>query len=80
MCRNMANDGSCSKGDICHYAHSADELRFPSPVQAAGGKRKANIKTVLCQNYQTFRECQYGDSCTFAHGEDELQINKRQRL
>lgn len=94
MCKNMLEQGVCSHGSQCNFAHSTSELRAKKPgpgmMMMGGGvggpmggpfKRKRDlIKTVMCTNYSTFGECQYGESCTFAHGPEELAMNKKQRL
>ena len=94
MCKNMLEQGHCSRGDSCNFAHSSAELRAKKPgmsddygnntygsAVASGMKRKHdNVKTVLCTNFSNYGECQFGDSCTFAHGPGELAMNKKQRI
>ena len=92
MCKNMTEQGYCSHGESCVFAHSSSELRAKKPtfkndagwdMGGAGvfNKRKRdNNKTVLCQNYTTYGECQYGEKCNFAHGPEELAMHKKQRF
>ena len=88
MCKSILEQGNCSRGDGCHFAHSSVELRAKKPglmpqgmsggsmgLQSLPFKRKReNFKASPCQTFTAFGECQYGDSCVFAHGPDELAM------
>ncbi|CAE7756810.1 ZFP36 [Symbiodinium pilosum] len=60
-------EGSCSKGSSCNYAHGQDELRESG--QAPG------FKTVRCKYYDQ-GTCKKGDDCSYAHGDGDLTRDK----
>eukprot|EP00931_Biecheleriopsis_adriatica_P102565 TRINITY_DN77515_c0_g1_i1.p1 TRINITY_DN77515_c0_g1~~TRINITY_DN77515_c0_g1_i1.p1 ORF type:complete len:655 (-),score=122.30 TRINITY_DN77515_c0_g1_i1:156-2084(-) len=76
--------GNCTKGEWCTFAHGRDELGSQtntagmSPATASSGKRQVqphNFKRHLCTYFQQGR-CDKGERCTFAHGPEELEGNQ----
>lgn len=59
MCRSFEETGQCKYGDLCHFAHSADELR---PV-----KRHPRYKSEVCKTFWEKGSCPYGKRCCFIH-------------
>lgn len=72
LCR-YHQEGRCSKGGACTYAHGERELRRVSPHFAS--REPANYKTVLCEFFQ-HGSCRYGPQCTFAHGTSDLRTSQ----
>jgi len=61
MCPHLQN-GVCTRGPSCSYAHTQSELRDPPNLK----------KTRLCQQFLSGK-CTRGNLCSFAHGEEELR-------
>lgn len=61
LCYFFMQNGYCTKGDECRYAHGTEELRT-----------NPNAKTRICQHW-LHGNCQYGDYCYHAHGEHEMK-------
>eukprot|EP00668_Euglena_longa_P014174 GGOE01018150.1.p1 GENE.GGOE01018150.1~~GGOE01018150.1.p1 ORF type:complete len:716 (-),score=151.85 GGOE01018150.1:362-2275(-) len=73
LCRDFQN-GKCSRGNSCQYAHGERDLR--GRERPAGTNSK--YKTELCRDYTAGR-CMRGDDCQFAHGEDDIRGGGRDR-
>ena len=84
LCKHFGQNGTCSYGDKCQFAHGFQELKnsnVPTGVQniiADPSKQKsvpnpANFKIIKCKNWETSGSCKYGSVCTFAHGDSELR-------
>lgn len=61
LCQFYMQDGYCTKGAECRFAHGTEELRT-----------NPNEKTRICQHWLK-GNCRFGDSCYHAHGEHELK-------
>lgn len=86
LCHHWQQQGSCSRGESCGFAHGEHEIGTPQtggggcsggapagkggPTQAE--KELFNFKTTLCNNFANDGTCPRGDRCAFAHGEGEL--------
>ncbi|KAI6190506.1 C3H1-type domain-containing protein [Aphelenchoides bicaudatus] len=62
LCRNIIENNTCSFGDRCYFAHSADELK-PKPTNS-------KYKTVNCTAYMENNSCPYGEKCHYIHADD----------
>jgi hypothetical protein len=67
MCK-FFEQGNCSKGDKCNFAHTLTDLQ----------SRPNLHKTQLCMAFQRTGVCRDGPACKYAHGERELQPNTKQ--
>merc|ERR1712130_455758 len=62
--------GRCTKGKQCTYAHGTHQLAsFRNPNDNPGVKFH---KTKLCKHFMQEGTCQHGTGCSYAHGEHEL--------
>merc|ERR1712110_762874 len=70
--------GKCTKGINCTYAHGAEELEGYGSGKG-GGKNPAverwNYKRALCDYFAQGR-CEKGEECTFAHGVADLRDSR----
>lgn len=66
MCK-FFEEGNCSKGDKCSFAHSLSDLQ----------SRPNLHKTQLCMAFERNGTCRDGPACKYAHGESELQSNAK---
>ncbi|CAE7941204.1 unnamed protein product [Symbiodinium necroappetens] len=70
-------DGKCSKGPGCTFAHGEQELGQPINTEMARlfASRRSDLSSCLrltpCKFWQEGK-CTKGDACTFAHGQDVL--------
>mmetsp|Transcript_35256 Transcript_35256/g.82245 ORF Transcript_35256/g.82245 Transcript_35256/m.82245 type:complete len:336 (+) Transcript_35256:85-1092(+) len=70
-------DGKCSKGPGCTFAHGEQELGQPINTEMARlfASRRSDLSSCLrltpCKFWQEGK-CTKGDACTFAHGQDAL--------
>lgn len=93
LCKHFGQNGTCSYGDKCQFAHGFQELKN-SPNPGTGNvvtqipdmnKQKtqpnpSNFKIVKCKNWETSGACKYGSVCTFAHGDTELRTKSDNNL
>ncbi|CEM20067.1 unnamed protein product [Vitrella brassicaformis CCMP3155] len=56
--------GKCTRGELCTYAHSAEELQPLIPL----------YKTKMCHQMQETGHCRDGPNCKFAHHAGELRF------
>ena len=86
LCKHFGQNGTCSYGDKCQFAHGFQELKNSGDISSITNdnssmnknKTKAapnpsNFKIVKCKNWETSGNCKYGSVCTFAHGDTELR-------
>ncbi|XP_053331512.1 mRNA decay activator protein ZFP36L1 [Spea bombifrons] len=66
LCRPFEENGSCTYGDKCQFAHGIRELR--SLI------RHHKYKTELCRTFHTIGFCPYGPRCHFIHNEEERRF------
>ncbi|XP_064485769.1 protein TIS11-like [Ornithodoros turicata] len=65
MCHHLVEEGVCSFGDGCVYAHSVHELR---PI-----KRHPKHRSELCKDYHQDGYCSFGARCSFIHTKPDLE-------
>jgi hypothetical protein len=84
LCKHFGQNGTCSYGDKCQFAHGFQELKNPNMslgnmvIPDTTTKVKTvpnpnNFKIVKCKNWETSGTCSYGSVCTFAHGDNEIR-------
>eukprot|EP00286_Rhodomonas_abbreviata_P029272 CAMPEP_0181300218 /NCGR_PEP_ID=MMETSP1101-20121128/6771_1 /TAXON_ID=46948 /ORGANISM="Rhodomonas abbreviata, Strain Caron Lab Isolate" /LENGTH=386 /DNA_ID=CAMNT_0023405437 /DNA_START=591 /DNA_END=1751 /DNA_ORIENTATION=+ len=86
LCMKWQQQGECSFGARCNFAHGVDEMRqhqqhqheiVAAPVflntQAQPRAVNENRKTRLCTKFHQFGTCPYAEKCNFAHGVHELK-------
>ncbi|CAJ1332151.1 unnamed protein product [Effrenium voratum] len=56
--------GKCSKGRLCTFAHSVEELQGTPAAQPLGSHGRS---VQVCHHFQTQRRCKYGSECKFSH-------------
>lgn len=61
ICQYFTQNGICTNGDACRYAHGIHELRT-----------NPNAKTKICP-FWVKGNCKHGDNCFHAHGNHELK-------
>lgn len=64
-CRNFKEKGKCVYGDLCQFAHGAEEMREVG--------MHTNYKTKPCRKYWIAGACPYGPRCNFMHNEPQGQ-------
>lgn len=64
-CRNFKEKGKCVYGDLCQFAHGAEEMRQVG--------MHTNYKTKPCRKYWIAGACPYGPRCNFMHNEPQGQ-------
>lgn len=65
MCHHLVEEGVCSFGEGCVYAHSVHELR---PL-----KRHPKHRSELCKDYHQDGYCSFGTRCSFIHTKPDLE-------
>jgi hypothetical protein len=84
LCKHFGQNGTCSYGDKCQFAHGFQELKSTvnvgginqmssDPTKPKVAANPSNFKIVKCKNWETTGSCKYGSVCTFAHGDNELR-------
>merc|ERR1712062_24884 len=66
MCTVFMEQGFCTRGENCAFAHSAKQLM---EAQA----RDPKYKTMLCEAWKNQGTCDRGNNCIYAHGQNELR-------
>jgi hypothetical protein len=66
LCRKFAMTGFCRYGDMCQFAHGANELRALV--------RHPLYKTSPCKSFEATGTCRYGTRCRFIHDENTQQL------
>ncbi|XP_029835144.3 mRNA decay activator protein ZFP36-like [Ixodes scapularis] len=64
LCHHLEEEGRCSFGAGCVYAHSRSELR---PIQ-----RHPKHRSQLCKDYHDDGFCSFGARCSFIHAQRDL--------
>eukprot|EP00927_Polykrikos_kofoidii_P016333 TRINITY_DN17369_c0_g1_i1.p1 TRINITY_DN17369_c0_g1~~TRINITY_DN17369_c0_g1_i1.p1 ORF type:complete len:529 (+),score=119.33 TRINITY_DN17369_c0_g1_i1:81-1589(+) len=77
LCRFIQEEGSCSRGDRCTYAHSTDELKAAAEQREQDALR--GKKTKMCKWLKEENGCKRGDKCTWAHTKEELAAARPQQ-
>ncbi|CAK9107450.1 Zinc finger CCCH domain-containing protein 4 [Durusdinium trenchii] len=70
--------GNCTKGDQCSFAHGEAELPGGVGHGSAASAVKEPVptfKTVLCKYFE-LGHCSRGEDCTYAHGLEDLQTRE----
>lgn len=65
MCHHLEEEGRCSFGAGCVYAHSRSELR---PM-----RRHPKHRSQLCKDYHEDGFCSFGARCSFIHAHRDLR-------
>lgn len=82
LCKHYGQNGTCSYGDKCQFAHGFQELKSSigtdninnhDPTKPKTTPDPSNFKIVKCKNWESSGSCKYGSVCTFAHGDFELR-------
>jgi len=74
MCKFWEQQGACTNGETCQFAHGAHELvagGAPSPTGGKGGGFKAK----MCTFFEQSGMCKNGDNCTYAHSLEEVELS-----
>ena len=81
LCTNFSEQGNCSYGDRCRYAHGPEDLREPGSQsqqnfggngggfmpQNGGNNYGQGRPQGVCRFFQQHNECKFGDNCRFSH-------------
>jgi Zinc finger C-x8-C-x5-C-x3-H type (and similar) len=59
LCKQLEENGSCSYGKKCQFAHGQNELRYKLV--------HPKYRTVPCRNLAKDGYCPYGNRCVFLH-------------
>eukprot|EP00929_Paragymnodinium_shiwhaense_P047338 TRINITY_DN2400_c0_g1_i1.p1 TRINITY_DN2400_c0_g1~~TRINITY_DN2400_c0_g1_i1.p1 ORF type:complete len:842 (+),score=148.31 TRINITY_DN2400_c0_g1_i1:61-2526(+) len=70
ICR-FWQEGTCTRGEACTFAHSDEELGQQVEVAAVQASFAPGSKRTICKFWES-GTCAKGDQCGFAHGEEEL--------